>query len=359
VRILQLIDTLESGGAERMAANIANGLAKQEGITSFLCTTRKEGTLKTTITDSVGYLFLNKRKAIDISATKRLYTFIKTHRIHIIHAHSSSFFLASIIKLLNPNIKLVWHDHYGNSEFLISRKHYILKWCARYFSHTFSVTQTLQAWGIKNLKINSNSISYLPNFPKIDNQLKETKLKGNHKKRIVCLANFRAQKDHITLLKSFKKIIADYPNWTLHCVGNHFNDTYFETIKNEIINLNLDNNVFLYHDKQDIYNILTQCDIGVLSSKSEGLPLALLEYGIAKLAVIASNVGECSNVINTLNGIITPPENSNALHAAMDFYIKNEKTRIEHAIQYHDTIIKHYSENKYITHLVSTYENLS
>ena len=45
MRVLQLIDCLRSGGAERMSVTYANALAKRiEG--SFLCCTRKEGLLK-------------------------------------------------------------------------------------------------------------------------------------------------------------------------------------------------------------------------------------------------------------------------------------------------------------------------
>ena len=40
----------------------------------------------------------------------------------------------------------------------------------------------------------------------------------------------------------------------------------------------------------DIKNILHQATLGVLSSKSEGLPVALLEYGLASLPVVATNV---------------------------------------------------------------------
>ena len=48
MRIVQLIDSLEAGGAERMAVNLANGLAKQVEF-SGLISTRKEGLFKHTL----------------------------------------------------------------------------------------------------------------------------------------------------------------------------------------------------------------------------------------------------------------------------------------------------------------------
>ena len=60
MRIIQLIDSLEAGGAERMAVSYANALA-QEIEFSALVATRKEGPLLNQIESNVPYLFLNKK----------------------------------------------------------------------------------------------------------------------------------------------------------------------------------------------------------------------------------------------------------------------------------------------------------
>jgi len=63
MRVLQLIDSLEAGGAERVAVNYANGLLNRiDG--SYLCVTRAEGLLKSSVNNAVGYLFLNKKATI-------------------------------------------------------------------------------------------------------------------------------------------------------------------------------------------------------------------------------------------------------------------------------------------------------
>ncbi len=92
-------------------------------------------------------------------------------------------------------------------------------------------------------------------------------------------------------------MVKEYPKWSLHLVGKDFNDDYSLKLNNLIESLDLKKNIFLYGSKPDISNILRQCEIGLLSSKSEGLPLALLEYGLANLPVIATKVGECESVI--------------------------------------------------------------
>ena len=54
MRIVQLIDSLEAGGAERMAVSYANALANEIEF-SALVATRKEGNLKNQIGDKRSY----------------------------------------------------------------------------------------------------------------------------------------------------------------------------------------------------------------------------------------------------------------------------------------------------------------
>ena len=354
MRVLQLIDSLDAGGAERVAVNIANALtAETEG--SFLCTTRKEGLLKESLSLNVGYLFLNKTKTIDFKAIKRLNKFIKNHNIDIIHAHSSSFFLATIIRLINSKTSIVWHDHYGNSEFLDKRKYGALKWCSKYFSHIFCVNKSLQIWSQKVLKVKNTT--YLPNFAAVNKTLAVTKLNGVSGKRIVCLANLRPQKDHMTLLFAFNEVLKLYPEWTLHCVGKNFMDTHSESIESKIKELGLECAVYLYGSKPDVFNILIQSEIGVLSSKSEGLPLALLEYGFAKLAVVATKVGECETVIsNKENGLLVDASESLEMAKALISYIENKDLRYTFATRYNKHVEENYSQKTQIETILKVYK---
>ena len=59
MRVLQLIDSIDAGGAERIAVTFANALADQNQ-TSHLCVTRAEGVLKDQLNPAVGFHFLKK-----------------------------------------------------------------------------------------------------------------------------------------------------------------------------------------------------------------------------------------------------------------------------------------------------------
>ena len=88
MRILQLIDSLNVGGLEKVGVNLANALA-DEGVYSCLVSTRKEGPLKAAIKSNVNYSCLNKKYALDLKAIYRLKQFLEAHKINILHAHGS------------------------------------------------------------------------------------------------------------------------------------------------------------------------------------------------------------------------------------------------------------------------------
>jgi glycosyltransferase involved in cell wall biosynthesis len=347
MRIIQIIDSLEAGGAERMAVSYANALADTIDF-SGLVVTRKEGPLLNQIDEKVSYLFLNKKGLIDFKAILRLRRFVQQHKVTHVQAHSTSFFLAFLVKLSCPSLLLIWHDHYGDSEFLEKRPIQVLRITLPFFSGIVSVNQKLKEWTEQKLKF--KNVIYLPNFAVKENAiLADTILKGMEGKRIVCLANLREQKNHFLLLHVAKKLKESHPDWTFHLVGKDFEDDYASKIKQGIQEFDLENTVFLYGTKQDVANILNQSEIAILTSKSEGLPVALLEYGLNKKAVIVTDVGEIPFVIqHRVNGIIVPNQNEQLFYDAIVECLEDEGFRKELRDCLFKTITHDFSEKAII-----------
>ncbi|WP_298764356.1 glycosyltransferase [uncultured Polaribacter sp.] len=311
IGVIQIIDSLNTGGAEVLAVNIANLLVK-ENINSHLCVTRQEGKLRESINKNTGYLFLNKKRTIDIKAIITFKNYIKANNISILHAHSSSFFLAFCVKLICPKLKIIWHDHFGKTQELKKRNIFPLKQISFFFKGIIAVNNQLEKWSLHNLYC--KRVYLLNNFAVFNNFEKHTILEGIEGKRIVHLGAFRAQKDHENLINAFHLFQKDFKEWSLHLIGGYIEDTYYKKIKRMISEKGLEKHIFVHGVCTDIFNILQQCSLGVLSSKSEGLPIALLEYGLAKLPVVVTNVGDCNKVIvNNKTGFIIMPNNSTLL----------------------------------------------
>ena len=322
MRIVQIIDSLETGGAERMALNYANELSNLIEF-SGLVVTRNEGMLTENVNKNVDYFFLDKKSTFDIKALFKLRNYISKNKINFIHAHSTSFFFAFLLKLTFPKIKLIWHDHYGDSEFLSNRPALLFKIVIPFFDGVIVVNQKLKLWNQNVLRF-KNTIC-LPNFVIFENnEIKSTFLAGKNNKRIVCLANLRPQKDHFMLLEIAKKLMNTNPDWTFHLVGKDFKDEYSEKLKNAVYDFKLNENVFIYDAKKDIQNITNQATIAILTSKSEGLPVSILEYGLNSKAVISTDVGDISTIlINNFNGYLVESGNIENFYDAILRLIEN------------------------------------
>jgi glycosyltransferase involved in cell wall biosynthesis len=346
MRILQIIDSLEAGGAERMAVNFANALADKIEF-SGLVTTRKEGSLLKQINCKVEYLFLRRVNVIDFKALMALRSFVIKNNIGIIHAHSTSIFFTFLLKISLPHLKLVWHDHYGNSEFLSNRSLASHRIMIPFFDGIIAVNEKLKLWAKHKLKF--KNVIYLPNFADLENDaVNSTQLYGVLGKRIVCLANLREQKNHFLLIEIANKLKKSHPDWSFHLIGKDFNDDYSKQIKDLITTQNLENSFFLYGSKNDIKNILNQSEIALLTSKSEGLPLALLEYGMNKKPILTTDVGEIPNIIqHGSNGFLVSSNDGSAFYKYLITLIENKELRTTFGNEIFNTIEIHFSQ-KYI-----------
>ncbi|MFD2939601.1 glycosyltransferase [Flavobacterium notoginsengisoli] len=326
MRIVQIIDSLEVGGAERMAVNYANSLAEKIEF-SGLIATRNEGLLLEHINQKVTYLFLKKKHTIDLNAVLRLRNYLKKNKVKIIHAHSSSFFIAVLVKLITPGTDIVWHDHYGVSQDLSLRKNLTLKLSSFFFLGIISVNDALKKWA--NNYLYCQNVTYFPNFiiaPTVS--LGCSQLKGKEGRRIICVANLRPQKNHELLINGAAEIHKKFPEWTFHLVGKDFNDSYSVSLIKKVKELGLSETVFFYGALNNTRDLLQQCEIAVLTSLSEGLPLALLEYGLASLPVVATNVGEISKVIPSIKeGLVIDSNNLMQYINSVQKLIEDEDSR--------------------------------
>lgn len=343
MRIVQIIDSLEIGGAEKMAVNYANSLSRKVEF-SGLVATRAEGQLKSHLEDSVSYLFLKKNSTVDFGAVSRLRNYCKTNKVEYLQPHSSSYFTALLVKFTYPKLKILWHDHNGLSEFISSEKSLVLKIASFFFKGIIVVNYKLKAWAEKEL--NCKQVIYLPNFTAMETSINvETHLLGTAGKRILCLANLRDQKNHFFLLEVAKRLKDSHPEWTFHLIGKDFEDDYSERLRSEINIGNLQNHVFIYGSKNDVKNIINQSDIAILTSKSEGLPVSLIEYGLSKKPVVSTKVGEIPLIIkDAINGFIVESNDADSFYQKLLKFIENENLRVEMGNSLYQTITQNHSE---------------
>jgi glycosyltransferase involved in cell wall biosynthesis len=144
------------------------------------------------------------------------------------------------------------------------------------------------------------------------------------------LAELHPIKQHHMLFIVMKSIVADFPNVRLICVGD---GELRAKLTNYIEEHNLTQHIFLVGPIHEAASLLKAADMFVLPSKSESYGYVLHEAGLARVPIIASNVGGITDIIsNEHEGTLINPTDLAALEAALRDFLRaphtyNDKTQ--------------------------------
>lgn len=369
-RVIQVIDNLGFGGAESMAVNIAN-LLHQKGHFSAICGTRVGGVNEEKLEGDIPKLILDRRYFFDLKALTTFTKYCKKNQIQIVHAHSSSIFFVIQAKFLGLKAKLVWHDHSGVSQAINDHKnfrkvkggwkHYVynsvISILKPYISYVIAVNDLLKGWAINDMKMPPDRVMMIENFPLLQKAEKVNKidLPGLVGKRIVQLANIRKEKAHQFSLAIASEVLNKNPDWSFLYVGKHFENEVYEDFKKQIENHPFKNQIHYLGGRTDVTDILSNSDIAILTSSSEGLPVVILEYGMTQLPVVTTDVGQCADVVGE-NGFIVSFGAVNHFAEKLEQLINNPELRKKMGQGLQNQITKYYSADAAYEKLNKVYQ---
>ncbi len=356
MNVLEVIDSLNIGGAEKMLLSIAQALI-DNGVNVAIALGREKGNGFDLIPKDVPVLELNRNNVSLRQAILKFRNFIKTRQIDVIHVHGSSVFFV-ILATVGIKIPIFWHIHQGRlvDSSWLKQKLYLL--AASRVTGIIAVSSALYNWLVQSVYINHDNIIYLPNFPRdIVNYDNNTTLPGISGKRLVSVANLRPEKDQLNLINAFYKA-KNLNEWHLLCIGNKRDIKYVKAIEDLLEKLDLKDRVHLMGLQKDVLSMVKKCNIAVISSCTEALPVALLEYGMLEIPVISTDVGECSSVLHRGKfGVIVDKQNVDKLALALDCLV-NDTTAKERAKAFKQEILLNYSQNAFIKKLLFFFEAL-
>lgn len=351
---MHLVDTLSPGGAERMCVQLANSLPR-ERFSAHVCATRRTGPLASEIAPHVRFLDLRRRGRFDLGAIVRLRRYVKQNAIRILHAHGTAVFLAAAVKAMGAQVAVVWHDHCGEraSNTQVPLPYRVVKGA---IASMIVVNQKLRTWAIERLGMPAERVWLIPNFVIRRSMALSEPLPGAAGFRIAQVANIRPQKDHATMIRAMARIAAAEPRAHLLLIGEAGGDSG-ASIRSLIRESGLERHVSLLGLRSDVPAILKECAVGVLSSASEGLPLALLEYGEAGVAAVCTAVGDCPSLLRTApSGCLTAPGDDRAMAEAVLGLLRDSGLRTGAADALRAAVQSEYSEESALEAMVHVYE---
>jgi glycosyltransferase involved in cell wall biosynthesis len=119
----------------------------------------------------------------------------------------------------------------------------------------------------------------------------------------------------------------------IHLISVGFDEGHKAILEEKIKEFNLEKQVHWLGLRQDIPDLMAQCQIFVLASHREGVPRSLIEAQAMGLACIATDIRGCREVIiKNQTGILIPAKNVQELRIALQYLLDNPREAKKYAL---------------------------
>lgn len=310
MKILEVVQSLGSGGAERLVVDLCNELSKTEEVTLLLLKEAEHYYLPQ-VCENVKIVKANIPVGFSFSQMWTCVNLIKEINPEVIHVHSHARFNILLANLLLRNryrFYMTIHSdvylHYskgisglqvrlsgfiGKCKFItISETNY------QQFSHCHP--------RLKQKKIlNGRALpSFSYKYTEVVEEMRKYKFNDNTKV-FIHVARFHPCKNQQLLINVFNKLIESGENISLIIIGANFDcekGRQLQTIAHE--------NIHFLGTRTNVYDYLACADAFCLSSDYEGMPMSFIEAMLSGLPMVSTPVCGAFDVItNGKNGFIS------------------------------------------------------
>jgi glycosyltransferase involved in cell wall biosynthesis len=314
---------MQVAGAEVLVSQIIRSLSEQ--IEPHIFCLDSIGQLGEELqSQGIPVVVLQRAPGIDMSLAKRFANELVTRKIEVVHAHQyTPFFYTALARMRGAGkTKILVTEHGRHFPDLVSWKRRIInRWVlSRYADHVtaccrFSAEAMERLDGFRNVEVLYNGIqldSHPSRLNAVDRQGLRNRLGlAEDCKYVVCIARFHPVKDHETLVRAFREVVAVRPKTRLLLVGTGPEQSAIQTLVND---LNIAESVEFWGVRRDISDILQACDVFSLTSVSEAASITLLESMANGCPVAVTDVGgNGEHLTHGVHGLLSPRRDSKKL----------------------------------------------
>ena len=289
LRILQVIDRLDIGGAEKIAVMISKILS-QEDILSDILTIVVPGVLSESLHSNVNCINLSRKSKWSIFSARSFMKIISSYDLIHVHLRHNLNWVIFWSIILRKKLNIVFHDHNNT----------ILKWNILYQIQNNNISQIVVNKKIYNDTIQSNTFFKQTHF--LENIVLPVSTLGEYIKNpkaihLVTISNLRSLKNIefafklVSYLNRKRKV-------TLDLYYTHFDEEYFVKLHNFINKFKIQDRVKLIKGEIEPQRFFNKYDLAIHPSIRESGPLTLLEYIAQGLPFVAFDTGQSIKLIN-------------------------------------------------------------
>lgn len=159
------------------------------------------------------------------------------------------------------------------------------------------------------------------------------------------------------MLRAMARVVKEEPRAHLLVVGSCGDAGHWGRVRRLAEELGLDGRVSFLGAREDVGAVLEASDIGVLSSGSEGLPVALLEYGEAGLGVVCTDVGDCGRVLEGFGLLVGAGDAEGTAEGVLEL-LRSPKRRADFGRRLRERVRANWSRDAAVRKLEEVYEKV-
>lgn len=341
-RLLHLIYSAQRRGAETFALQLATSLSGAP-ITHAFCSVY--GTRDELGVDGFPVLALDASRAgiakalrFDPAALQRLVSLLRGYRPDIIVAHGADTLkYAALARLVSRRGYLVYRNigiasHWAGSR-LKTRLNGVL---VRRFDRVISVGEVARqdfdrTYGLPGFKTVAipNGVDVEP-FTQLELPLVRQRVRAElgltqDEHVAIAVGSLTVEKNPTELLKVVASLATRGMGCRLLLVGD---GPLRETLAKEASSLGIGGRVVLLGPRSDVSSLMAAADLLLLASRTEGMPAALIEAGLAGLPVVAHNVGGVSEIVEKdITGFLVEPGDRESFQNAVMALLQSPQRR--------------------------------
>lgn len=266
----------------------------------------------------------DKSPSVMIKTAKELLKIVKEEDITVIHTHHrmAAFYVAALRLYKKCNFISTIHGIFLNKKYLTryAYGHAKLIACGN------MVKKNLVGY----FALSEERICVIPNAVRAFDgavQVDET-IKRLHENGCVVVGNISRlseEKGVRYFIESMTNVRAKYPKTHYLIVGTGKEET---KLRNLVKELRLEDSIHFLGYRMDVQSILSQIDLAVLSSLTEGLPLAPIEVFSVGKTIVATAVGGMTDLVEDgKNGLLVEPKNPGQIAEKVIWMIEHPEAK--------------------------------
>jgi glycosyltransferase involved in cell wall biosynthesis len=361
MKILQLIYSLGSGGAERFVVDLSNELSRQ-GNDVTLCVLRDDlqgnlGFYKQEISEKINYVNLKIPAGLRFKNIMILYKVVRKLKPQIVHCHLNLVNYVFPLTIIFPGIRF-FNTIHSNPKHEVSNS--IEYWIRRYFFSNFkmktiTISEETSRYFVSYYKTQPFGEIYngralpTPTAEYLDVKNSLQKYRDIGSTVFLHIGSCNSAKNQRMLINTFNRIIQNGELAVLMIIGAGFDSEEGRYLKN----LACSKIIFL-GAKHNVSDYLLNADAFCLSSVREGMPISLIEALACGCVPICTPVGGLINTIeNGKTGYISKSVSEDDYYVSLRSYLENkDQVKKEVLIQYYRN---HFSIEECVNKYLSVY----